>query len=265
MTDVSAPAHAHLADAPTEALAAFFQLHRDLPREGPGEAADVAWAARCCGLHHEAVIADVACGPGADIAALLQMAPSGQVHALDKTAHFVDAARKLWRDDPRVTVLKADMAVIKNAYDFIWCAGAVYFLGVQEALTAWRKSLRPGGVIAFSEACWFTDTPTDRAVAQWESYPAMTNIQGINERIAAAEYEVLGQRRLSDAAWENYFTPLDARIARLRPAAAPWLTVVLDAAEEEAACWRAHRSDYGYLLSVVRPRPPQARERDCRR
>ena len=65
---------------------------------------------------------------------------------------------------------------------------------------------------------------------------------------------MLGQRRLSDAAWEAYFTPLDARIAALRTRGAdPALAQVLDEAEEEAACWRAHRDEYGYLLSVVRP------------
>jgi trans-aconitate methyltransferase len=141
---------------PSDAMTAFFKLHRDLPREGPGEAADVAWVAQIAAIPDAAEIADVACGPGGDVAALLAAAPKGHVTALDKTAHFVQAARDIWQDDPRVTVLQADMARIMNQYDLIWCAGAVYFLGVSEALTAWRKSLRAGGVIAFSEPCWFS-------------------------------------------------------------------------------------------------------------
>ncbi|WP_299965528.1 class I SAM-dependent methyltransferase [uncultured Roseobacter sp.] len=233
---------------------AFFALHRDLPREGPGEAADVAWAASVAGTSATAQIADVACGPGADIAALLAAAPQGHVTALDKTAHFVDQARAGWAPDPRVTVLKADMASIANSYDLIWCAGAVYFLGVTEALSAWRKSLRPGGSIAFSEPCWFTDAPSDRMRAMWADYPAMTDAAGIDARVEAAGYRTLGTRRVSDAAWEAYYGPLDARIAALRPGADAALTQVLDEAEEEAACWRAHRREAGYLLSVVAPR-----------
>ncbi|MDN5786092.1 trans-aconitate 2-methyltransferase [Pseudorhodobacter sp.] len=198
---------------------AFFTLHRDLPREGPGEAADVAWAAGCAGLRPDAAIVDVACGPGADIAALLQAAPQGHVTALDKTAHFVDAARAGWRDDPRVMVLRADMARIKNSYDLIWCAGAVYFMGVTEALVAWRKSLKSGGVVAFSEPCWFSERREVRAVRNWADYPAMTDAQGIAARVAAAGYEVIGTRALSDAAWEAYYSPLDARIAALKPGA----------------------------------------------
>ncbi len=236
----------------SDPMKAFFELHRDLPREGPGEAADVAWAAAIAGLPASAEIADVACGPGGDIASLLEAAPEGHVTALDKTAHFVEAARDVWQSDSRVTVLKADMARIMNSYDMIWCAGAVYFLGVTEALTAWRKSLRPGGVVAFTEPCWFTDDRSERAQKMWAEYPPMTDANGIAARVEAAGFETLATRKLSDAAWEGYFAPIDKRIAVLRPGADAALTAVLDKAEEEAAAWRAHRDECGYLLSVVR-------------
>ena len=233
---------------------AFFKLHRDLPREGPGAPEDVAWAACLLDLPQRARIADVACGPGGDIEALLEQAGDAHVTALDATAHFVQAARDAWRGDDRVTVLKADMKVIANPYDLIWCAGAVYFMGVEAALKAWRKSLLPQGAIAFSEACWFTDTPSPRAQAFWDqAYPNMTNVAGITKQIEDSGYVVLGQRRLSNAAWEAYFDPLDLRISTLREGADAALTSVLDEAEEEAACWREHKEEYGYLLSVVRP------------
>lgn len=236
-------------------MEAFFKLHRDLPREGPGVPEDVAWAATLLDLAGNARIADVACGPGGDIAALLDAAPIGHVTALDKTPHFVEAVRQTWGGDGRVTVLKADMKVIANPYDLIWCAGAVYFMGVEAALRAWRKSLRPQGAIAFSEACWFTDTPSARPKALWDKeYPTMTDEAGIAAQIEAAGYRVIGQRRLEDAAWEAYFGPLTKRSDMLRPTADLALIDVLDAAEEESACWRAHRDEFGYLLSVVAPK-----------
>lgn len=233
---------------------AFFTLHRDLPREGPGEPEDVHWAAEVAQLRPGAQMADVACGPGPDIAALLEAAPEGHVTALDKVAHFVDAARARYAADDRVTVLKADMARIHNEYDLIWCAGAVYFLGVTEALKAWRKSLRPGGVVAFSEPCWFTDAPSAAARACWESEGySPEDADGIARKIAAAGYEVLGTRRLSDAAWEAYYRPMEARIAALEPDADDGLREVLEDARREIAAWRAHRDEFGYLLSVARP------------
>jgi trans-aconitate methyltransferase len=72
---------------------AFFTLHRDLPREGPGDPADVAWAAKVAGTPHNAAMADIGCGPGADIASLLAAAPEGHVTALDKMPQFVEATR----------------------------------------------------------------------------------------------------------------------------------------------------------------------------
>ena len=152
-------------------MQAFFELHKDLPREGPGETADIQWAANIAGLSQNAQMADVGC------------------------------------------------------------------------------------VVAFSEVCWFTDTPSDRARALWEADGyVVQNEAGIADQIDAAGYEVLGRRRLSDAAWEAYYGPLDARIAALRPGADDALPAVLDEAEEEAACWRAHRDEFGYLLHVVRPK-----------
>jgi hypothetical protein len=47
---------------------------------------------------------------------------------------------------------------------------------------------------------------------------------------------------------------VDARIALLRDGADAALAQVLDEAEAEAAVFRAHGDEFGYLLSVVRPR-----------
>ena len=234
--------------------APFFMLHRDLPREGPGEPSDVAWAIACAGLQSDARICDAACGPAPDINALLQTAPDGTVDALDKVPHFVAAAAARNKGDIRVKVRQGDMAELHGMYDFIWCAGAVYFLGVTEALGFWRRSLAPGGAIAFSQACWFLDAPSERARRAFADYPAMSDEAGVLARIEAGGYEVLGSRRLSDQAWENYYGPMAARIAKLRPTAELALEKVLDEGIEEAATWRACRAEFGYLLCVVRPK-----------
>lgn len=232
---------------------AFFELHRDLPREGPGLPEDVIWAASAAGVAPDAVICDVACGPGADIPALLQVAPRGHIHAFDKVEPFVAQAQKACGDDPRVTISTGDMNELSGQFDFIWCAGAVYFMGVTQALTRWRSSLKPGGAIAFSQVCWFTDTPSDRARAGWADYADMTSEAGVLDLIAAAGYQNIATRRLNDAAWEAYYTPLDARIAALEPRAQGALADVLEEAAAEAALWRAERAAFGYLLCVVRP------------
>ena len=73
----------------------FFTLHRDLPREGPGERGDVAWAAEMAALAPDARICEAACGPGADIPALLFAAPEANLIGFDLHQPFVeDAALK---------------------------------------------------------------------------------------------------------------------------------------------------------------------------
>ena len=50
-----------------EERAAFFTVHCDLPREGPGEAADVLWALGHLNAGGPLDVMDAACGPGADL------------------------------------------------------------------------------------------------------------------------------------------------------------------------------------------------------
>ncbi|QBY02672.1 class I SAM-dependent methyltransferase [Rhodophyticola sp. CCM32] len=231
---------------------AFFTLHADLPREGPGETADVTWAAGIAQLRPDAVICDAACGPGGDIGALLRSAPGGRVTGIDTHADFIAAARLRFQDNPRVTLQTGDMAKIKGAYDLIWCAGAVYFLGIETALNTWRQALAPGGAVAFSEPCFFTGTPSDGAQAFWDG-AQVTDAAGIAAQVADAGYETLATRVISDVAWESYYRPMAARIAALRPGADAELQAVLEEGEREIALWREHRAETGYLLSVVRP------------
>lgn len=239
-----------MSDWPDEA---FFTLHADLPREGPGETADVAWAAGVAGLGKAARILDAASGPGGDIGALLRAAPEGHLTAIDLHAPFIEAARARWGADPRVTLLAGDMTEPTGPFDFIWCAGAVYFLGIEAALCAWAPRLAAGGAIAFSEPCLFTDTPAPGAIAFWEGYARLTDAEGIAAQVRAAGYEMLATRALGEIAWNGYYRPMEARIAALRPGADEALTKVLDMAETEIALWRAHKAETGYLLCVVRP------------
>ncbi|MEZ5911938.1 MAG: class I SAM-dependent methyltransferase [Paracoccaceae bacterium] len=232
---------------------AFFTLHRDLPREGPGTAEDVHWALSVIDRPHYVI--DAGCGPGADTETLAEALPEARIDAVDQVAHFVAEARALTeRFGPRVTVRVGDMAALHGPADLIWCAGAVYFLGLEAALAQWRPVLAPGGAVAFSEAVFLTDPPGRAARDFWALYPAMGSEAALQARIAAAGYRTLASRRIVGPAWSAYYEPLAARIARLRPGADAELAAVLDEAESEIALWRAARGDVAYSLCVVTPR-----------
>lgn len=245
------PAGRHEFFGQDEDMSAFFKLHRDLPREGPGEAADVAWAAKTAGLPTDAMICDAACGPGADIGDLLSVAPEGFVTGIEKQAHFVAAAQARYAASDRVRIEQGDLGRIGGPYDMIWCAGALYFLGTQAGLRLWRKSLKPGGTIAFSAPCYFTSNPGADAIAFWEGDPAFTK-PALATQIGMAGFTLIGTRTLSDAAWEAYYQPMEARIATLMPTADDELCTTLNEGLAEAAAWRAVKDQTGYLLCVVR-------------
>lgn len=233
-------------------MSAFFTLHQGLEREGPGEPADIAWVADLVDLAPNARICDAACGPGADVLTWLNHAPEGHVTAIDAHKPFIDELHGRIGPHPQVTAYVGNMAKLKGPFDLIWCAGAVYFLGIEKALNAWRPCLTKGGAIAFSEPCFFVDQPSDAALAYWEDYATMGEA-GIRSRIRAAGYEVVDTRRISDAAWQIYHSTMQTRIDALRDGAGAELSVVLDLGQQEIDMWQAVKHETGYLLCVVRP------------
>lgn len=235
-------------------MSAFFNLHADLPREGPGDGESLDWAVGLAGVAQDARILDAGCGPGADVGGLLAAAAEGRVVAVDRHLPFVHAVNDAWGHEPRVTARHADMGDEEGPFDFIWIAGALYFLGVEHGLERMRGKLAPGGALAFSELVWLVANPDPILQARMEAeYADMAGLDVLKRRIEAAGYEILGIQVLSDGAWEAYYTPMEARIARLRPGADAALSRVLDEGREEIELWRAHRRSFGYALSVVRP------------
>jgi SAM-dependent methyltransferase len=227
---------------------AFHRLYSDIPRAGPGEPADVRWALDAAGTPDGARILDAGCGPGGDIATLLQHL-GAQVTAVDSHPPFIEAIRAR---HPEATAFAGDMATAEGPFDFIWCAGALYFLGLASGLAAFRPRLAEDGAIAFSEPCLFTETPSPEAKAFWDDYPARTEAR-LRDDVEGAGYRIIATRRLSDAAWDAYYTPLLARAAALRPHADPDLLRVILAAEAEAALWSRVKGETGYLLVLARP------------
>ena len=230
---------------------AFMRYHERLLRQGPGLPEDVVWAVNRAGAAGARRVLDAGCGAGADIPALLAAMPEAHLVAADLHGPFID---RVSRDHPqRVEAVQASMDAPEGPYDFIWCAGAIYFLGVTEGLQAFAPRLSPGACVAFSEPVWTTPTPSDAAIANWADYPPMTDMAGIEARVAAAGYTILDTRLLPPEAWAAYYDPQDALIAELAPGADAEMAQVLEVAAREAHVARTHGDDFTYALLVVRP------------
>lgn len=238
---------------------AFFTLHDELPREGPGDRDSLDWAMRVARPPRDARILDAGCGPGADILGLMAHAPRGRVLALDLHPGFAERVSAGFVDDPRVTAQASDMMATDGPFDLIWSAGAIYFEGVRQALEQWRAALAPGGKVVFTELVWRSASPPDAARAFWAAeYLDMTDEAGLRDQIDAAGYRLIDCQYLSTSAWEAYYAPLEARMDALEAKGTdrdfPALAEVIAAHRHEIAIWRAHGNSFGYLLCVTEPK-----------
>jgi len=134
--------------------------------------------------------------------------------------------------------------------------GAIFVLGVTRALRLWRPLLRPGGRLAFTEVTWLEANPPAEAVAFFqEVYPGIATLEENRRRAASAGFEILDAFPLPvEDWWTDFYTPLRARIAKLRPElpAQPELAAVVTATEREIDLFSRFSSSYGYVFYLLR-------------
>src|SRR4051812_32450832 len=235
-----------------DAAEVFWALHTDLPREGVGSDATTRELLDLARPLPGDRALDVACGPGRSA---LVLADAGlRVTAVDTHEPFLDLLRAA-AGDRRITVERASMRELPyddGAFDLVWCEGAAYLMGVDAALTAWRRLLAPGGALVFTEVGWTTSTPSAAAREFWTDYPAMRDEAATVAAAAAAGYEVLATRLLPESDWwDEYYTPLAARIdAWPDPDAETAAALAANRAEVELRRFRP--GDYGYVGYVLR-------------
>ncbi|NNE79664.1 MAG: class I SAM-dependent methyltransferase [Silicimonas sp.] len=232
---------------------AFFTVHCDLPREGPGLPEDVLWTLDVAETPQHARICDAACGPGADTLTLAEARPEARIDAVDLHQPFLDQAEVRCKGH-RARFEQRDYTDLTGDYDLIWCAGAAYFKGFETVLDAWRNRLLPGGCVAFSEPAWVSEPPSPEAQAFWRAEGHLEGLPALSKRLGEAGWHVLGQRWLIGAPWAAYYTPMQARLDVLR-ASEPneTLAAAVDEAQREIDAWRAAPDQIAYSLFVVRP------------
>ena len=240
----------------------FFDIHDGLPREGPGNQASTARALALAGpLPTPVHVLDIACGPGTQTMDLAFLLPDAEIIAIDIHPPFVEAAHRraiAAGADERVDARRGDMKALAfpdATFDLIWCEGGAYLMGVEAALASWRRLLKPGGRLAFTDAVWLTAEPPAEAREFWAAdYPAIGDIAAARARAEAAGYRLLGDFVLpEDAWWRDYYTPMAQRIELLegKYAERPAALEVLTESRREIEIYRRHADSYGYLFMVL--------------
>jgi SAM-dependent methyltransferase len=240
----------------------FFDVHRDLPREGPGDYDCTARAlALARPLPAQASVLDIACGPGMQTLDLATLLPDARIVALDNHAPFLAEAQRravAGGAADRIATVLGDMAALPFAagsFDLQWCEGAAYILGLARALRAWRPLLRPGGRLALTEAVWLrADAPAAVRRCWAADYPAMGDVESCRGIVRECGYSLLGDFVLPESAWwASYYAPMQERLAQLTPryAGDAVAEAVLRSCRDEIETYRKFAVFYGYVFLVM--------------
>lgn len=143
-----------------------------------------------------------------------------------------------------------------ESFDLIWSGGALYYIGIDNALMVCRGLLRSGGCLAFTDAVWRKDDPPAAVKESFDlDYPAMGRAENVLAAISRCDFELLGRFTLPDEAWwDDFYTPMESWIEKLRSkyAADPEALGVLDQIAQEPEMHRWYSDWYAYEFFVVR-------------
>lgn len=240
----------------------FFELYESLPRQGPGNRDCAARAlAFCRDLPPTPAVLDLGCGVGGQTLHLAELT-SGSIVALDSHAPNIErlratvAVRGLAERIQPVVGNMAEPGLPPASFDLVWSEGALYNIGIENALRVCRGLLQPGGYLAFTDAVWRRDNPPPEIKAGFDAdYPTMGRVPDVLSAIERSGFSLIGRFTLPDEAWwDDFYTPMGIRIEELRGKYGDGeeALAVLDKLAQEPEMHRRYSDYYAYEFFVAR-------------
>ncbi|SDO03891.1 Ubiquinone/menaquinone biosynthesis C-methylase UbiE [Lutimaribacter pacificus] len=201
-------------------LSLLIDLHRDGARQGPGSDESTRLAVTLSGLRGRAGlrIADIGCGTGAATRVLARELDA-HVTAVDVLPAFLDVlAQRLDKAGlaGRIEPLAVSMEALpfdEQGFDAIWSEGAIYNIGFEAGVQAWRRFLKPGGILAVSELTWLTAERPAELTDHWmREYPQVATAAEKMAQLERNGFSPIGYFPLGRDCWlDNYYRPMQAR------------------------------------------------------
>lgn len=242
-------------------LTLLADLHKAGLRQGPGSPDVTRRATMLAGLDgsRPLEIADIGCGTGGASLELARML-NARITAVDFLPSFLDVLRQRAQAQGlgRIITLEASMDALPftdASFDVIWSEGAVYNMGFEAGIAAWKRFLKPGGKMVLSEITWTTAARPQTITDYWTAqYP---EIDTASAKLAVLErhgYRPEGYFLLPPCCWqEHYYGPLRERFPAFldRHGHSPQAAAIVAAEEKEMALYQKYGQFYSYGMYVA--------------
>lgn len=254
----------------TQYMDALIELHRGVPRQGPG---DSEFSQQLMNempqLPGSAPIGDLGCGSGVTTIPLAKTFERGVV-GVDLSEAFLEELKDNAQQAGVAELVRpvcgdfGELDASSYKFSLIWSEGAAYALTFEGALEAWKPLLINHGLMVVSELSWLTDERTDDAQDFWDiAYPQLNDEQGNVETASRSGYDVLKTVRLpSRAWWDNYYNPVLQRADEMESRHAVGdnggtslseiQTQVIADFRKETELFSKHSDEYGYVFYIMR-------------
>lgn len=242
-------------------MSIFFEIHKDLSREGPGDNVSTRKAFEMItGLPSHPDILDIGCGPGMQTIELAHIS-NGKITAIDTHQPFLDALNSRITEEGLSDKIQSlnksmmDMDFTESSFDLIWSEGAIFIIGFEQGLKEWRKFIKPHGFMAVTDCSWLKDNPPPELKDFWYKYdPEMLDNEQKRSIIRNCGYSEIGHFVLPESSWwQGYYNPLLKRIEILKKdyAGDSDAQNELDMTLEEMEMYRKYAEYYGYVFYVM--------------
>lgn len=197
-------------------------FHKEGQRQGPGSNTETLKALELTGLAQKKglKIADIGCGTGSHTIVLARHT-GAQIVGVDLFPEFLaklkEEAGKAGVEDQVTTLAQSmdDLPFGDSEFDIIWSEGAIYNIGFEAGVKAWKKYLRTGGYLCVSEITWITDSRPGELEEFWKhEYPEVDTASAKIKLLENNGFSLAGYFYLKQDSWmDHYYEPMKSRFS----------------------------------------------------
>ena len=241
----------------------LIDLHRPANRQGPGGDAETELILKLAGLDQSLPlkIADIGCGTGASTL-LLAKKLDAVITAVDYLQDFLDElqlrAKREELCDKIVTIncSMGDLPFASEEFDVIWSEGAIYNIGFEAGISAWKHFLKPNGKLIISEITWISSSRPLELENYWKNeYQEIDTESAKIEIIKKSGFSLEAYFVLPNHCWvENYYRPMQERFIDFlgRHPQSDQAKLIVEAEQREIALYEKYNSYYSYGVYIAK-------------